>query len=101
MIVNADTVWEEIVGPPLRLNIELTPEPLWGIAIEDIVGTERWERIACNERGKSDGFCMRCDRKTMLECDPVWKLDEESRLATLVGFEVVCEKCLLLTSSPH
>lgn len=87
----------------LELCPELVPKPLWGISAYRKLGRSSWQRIRQDAVKSAHQSCEICGESPNpiygdpLMCHEVWRYRDSSATATLMGFEIHCAKCDLVT----
>lgn len=79
---------------------ELVPVPLWGRSAFKMLGQRApWiKRIRPDALAESNGACSLCrSSEGRMICHDKWKYDDERAIATLVGFEIHCAMCDVVT----
>jgi len=85
-------------APLSRLMPELVPKPLWGISLYRLLPRSQWESIRLGELALSGNHCAVCSTAGPgLICHEQWFYNDAQDLAVLVGFEIHCQECDLVT----
>jgi hypothetical protein len=84
--------------PSIRLMPELIPKPLHGISLYRRLPRKQWESIRQQELMFSGNCCAICsDEGPGLTCHEQWFYDNDQCIAVLIGFEIHCQECDLVT----
>lgn len=82
----------------IPLGPELVPKPLWGISLYRLLPRKEWELIRGRELALAGNRCAVCSAPGPgLTCHEQWLYDDSRLLAVLVGFEIHCQDCDLVT----
>jgi hypothetical protein len=81
----------------LKLQPQLVPKPLWRRSAASLLERTDWQRIRRDAIDTADGRCEICGSGGRLLCHEVWRYDDEQAAATLVGLEMHCVRCDLVT----
>jgi hypothetical protein len=77
-----------------RLQIELVPKPLWGQSLATLWRGSKWDRIRHAVYDRQQRLCGICGAdSTTLYCHERWEYNDETHVATLVGFIAICVDC--------
>ncbi len=88
----------------LILTPELVPGPLWGRSAYRMLGRRaKWTKeIRPDALKKANNRCEVCGSNSeRLICHDKWQYDDKRLIATLIGFEIHCSKCDLVTHIGH
>lgn len=86
-----------------NLQPQLVPKPLWGISARRKLGRGSWQHIRQDAIKAARQSCEICGESPNaiygdpLTCHEVWRYDDILATATLLGFEIHCPKCDLVT----
>lgn len=84
--------------PSCRLMPELVPKPLWKISLYRLLPRSQWESLRRSELALSGNRCAVClAAGPGLICHERWFYNDGQDLAVLVGFEIHCQDCDLVT----
>lgn len=80
---------------PVKLQPELVPRPLWRISAYRTLGRGKdWKSIRQDTLEAGGGHCGVCgDSTPPLYCHEKWDYDDKTGMATLVGFQALCDPC--------
>src|SRR5262249_5898098 len=82
----------------IHLVPELVPKPLFGISLYRLLPRAKWELIRNQELTISKNRCAIClDVGPGLICHEQWFYDDGKSIAMLIGFEIHCQECDLVT----
>lgn len=91
---------EHVITEKYRFTPELIPVDLWGRSVYQMLGGKAvWKsKIRPDAINAADNRCQICaDRAARLVCHEKWKYDDKTQVATLIGFEVHCDVCDMVT----
>lgn len=81
-----------------RLMPELVPKPLWRASLYRLLPRIQWEFIRLSELALSGNRCAVCSTAGPgLICHEQWLYRDDQDMAVLVGFEIHCQECDLVT----
>ena len=83
----------------LKLEPHLVPKPLWKHSASEKLGRTSWQAIRQDRLREAGDRCEICREPSVrpLNCHEIWSYDDSNAVATLVGFEMHCAKCDLVT----
>lgn len=88
----------------IRLRPKLIPSPLWGVSAYRLLGRNKhWKLIRADVLEAAGDKCEICGREkrpvrqVYLICHELWDYNDKKRTATLIGFEIHCSLCDLVT----
>lgn len=78
---------------------ELVPRCLFGRSAYRMLGKRKaWKNIQQDARITADHCCVTCgSNKRQLSCHEKWDYDDSKATATLVGFEINCQSCHMVS----
>ncbi|HEX5159574.1 MAG TPA: HNH endonuclease [Ktedonobacterales bacterium] len=79
--------------PPLRLTIELVPEPCWYANLRDVLSRATWDKLRREVYRLSGHRCGICGAGGRLHCHEVWRYDDAAHIQRLGGFRALCVLC--------
>jgi hypothetical protein len=86
------------VTVPLKLQIELVPQPLWYKSLNKLLPRAEWDVLRRSIYPQYQHRCASCGAgKQMMYCHERWLYDDEHHVARLDGFEALCKRCHLVT----
>lgn len=89
---------DENTVTPFLVRPELVPKPLWGMSGANLLSRQDWDAIRRPELEKARHCCAVCSSPGPgLICHEQWAYDDDLKTATLIGFEVHCKSCDLVT----
>jgi hypothetical protein len=81
----------------LRLKICMVPQPLFGRNLRSVLTELAWKRLRRQKLAEAEGKCQICGaivkEERNLHIHEEWSYDERSRVATLTGLRVICQRC--------
>ncbi|MFB9239927.1 hypothetical protein ACFFWC_31120 [Plantactinospora siamensis] len=87
--------------PALRLRVELVPRPLWGRNLRAVLPRSDWQRLRRWALDRAGERCEPCGLTVAggryLICHERWTYDHATRTQTLIGVEIHCGDCDLVT----
>ena len=81
------------------LNIELVPEPIWGVNLRSLLPPAAWDAARRATYQRVGYKCEVCGGKGPthpVECHEKWEYDEAAGVARLVGLLGLCPACHLV-----
>ena len=78
----------------LKLSIQLIPVNNWFCNIR-LMTPDLWDIIRKTEYRKANYKCDICGTTGRLYCHHKWIVNYKTKTQTLIGFEVLCEKCFI------
>lgn len=79
----------------MKLEIELVPEPLWGVSAYRQLGRgAKWRAIRRDVLRAAGECCSVCGASaSRLTCHEQWHYDDPKGVATLTSFTIHCDPC--------
>ncbi|BCL79671.1 hypothetical protein ccbrp13_21360 [Ktedonobacteria bacterium brp13] len=78
---------------PLRLTIELVPQPCWYSNMRKVVPRSTWDTLRRQVYAQYNHHCGICQARERLHCHEIWHYDDDQHVQTLHGFIALCEWC--------
>lgn len=79
--------------PPLKLTIELVPEPCWYKSLREATTRTQWDKLRRQVYTEHGNRCAICDAEGMLYCHEIWEYDDDAHVQRLAGFTALCPMC--------
>lgn len=76
-----------------KLTVEILPRTQYMQFLHTEVYEQQWDYIASLCYHRASGVCEYCDSEENLMYHTAWKYDNSTKLATVAGVELMCEKC--------
>ncbi len=76
-----------------KLEIELVPQPLWGMSLHKLLPRRKWDEIRSKVIERQSHKCGVCGMGDRLLCHEIWEYDDNNCVQKLVGFIALCNMC--------